>query len=201
MHIEESSPFGPGRLDRHMHLIEKLADLFVVMDQRYQAAAEQYGFVCTGCEESCCYTRFFHHTVVEYGFLCKGFTALDPDRQNALRQRADQYIQTLQRLDAEPANQRPMCPLNENSRCILYAYRPMICRLHGLPHEIRKPGSGATSGPGCHVFEAQFGAHDYIAFDRTPLYRQMAVLEMELRQALNLKSKIKMTIAEMIATF
>jgi hypothetical protein len=44
------------------------------------------------------------------------------------------------------------------------------------------------------------GADDY-RFDRTPFYRQMAMLERELKQAAGLDAKLKMTVAEMIATF
>ena len=201
MHVIESLPFDPVYLDRHARLVDKLAELYAVMDQHYQTAADHYGFICTGCEDNCCYTRFYHHTVVEYGFLRKGFKALDPVRQRDLQHRAVLYSEAIRQIEAAPANQRPMCPLNENSRCILYAHRPMICRLHGLPHKIRKSGAQVISGSGCHFFEEQCGAHDEIIFDRTPLYHQMAILELELRQVLNLTSKIKMTVAEMVSTF
>ena len=201
MHIAVSSPADLVLLDRHAPLIAKLTELYTVMDQQYQRAADHYGFVCTGCDDNCCYTQFFHHTIIEYGFLRNGYNVLDPVRQGEIQHRAIQYCRTIQQVGTPSSSQRPMCPLNENSRCILYAHRPMICRLHGLPHEFRKPGSAAVQGSGCHLFEAQFGAHDYVTFDRTPLYRRMAMLEMELRQALQLKAKIKMTVAEMLCTF
>ena len=44
------------------------------------------------------------------------------------------------------------------------------------------------------------GKTDYIRFDRTPLYRQMAMLERELRLATGVNDPIKLTVAQMLAT-
>jgi hypothetical protein len=76
----------------------------------------------------------------------------------------------------------------------------MICRLHGIPHELRKPGQNAIRGPGCGMFAAQCSDQRYRKFDRTPFYFRMAKLESELKQAVGLSGKIKMTIAEIIAS-
>jgi hypothetical protein len=40
----------------------------------------------------------------------------------------------------------------------------------------------------------------YIQFDRTPFYRQMALLEKELRRLTGYGDKIKLTIAQMLVT-
>jgi hypothetical protein len=39
---------------------------------------------------------------------------------------------------------------------------------------------------------------EYIRFDRTPFYRQMAALEQELRKETGYTDKIKLTIAQML---
>jgi Fe-S-cluster containining protein len=91
-----------------------------------------------------------------------------------------------------------MCPLNREGRCVLYAHRPMICRLHGIPHALRRPDGRVLTGPGCDDYAAQCGPVVKARLDRTPLYTAMAQVERELRQALGFEGKTKMTIAEMI---
>jgi hypothetical protein len=94
---------------------------------------------------------------------------------------------------------RRMCPLNREGRCGLHSHRLMICRLHGVPHELCFPDGTVSRGQGCPVFTGRFPDRDYIAFDRTPFYRKMSALEQEFRKATGLDRKFKMTIAQMIA--
>ncbi len=96
-----------------------------------------------------------------------------------------------------PAPDAP-CPLWQDERCRLYAHRPMICRLHGLPHRLWRPDGVEQTGPGCDEFHRCCGAAVQ-RLDRTPLYRQLALLEGELRQACGVRERIRMTGAEMIA--
>ena len=77
----------------------------------------------------------------------------------------------------------------------------MICRLHGIPHELRKPGQPAVRVPGCDAFTDRFKEKDYFKFDRTPLYMEMAGLGKELREAVGFSEKIKMTVADMVLTY
>jgi len=72
----------------------------------------------------------------------------------------------------------------------------MICRLHGLPHELCIPGATPVKKPGCCA--GQFDDKPYIKFDRTPFYKQMAQIEMKFRQDFNKIDKIKETIAQML---
>ena len=93
-----------------------------------------------------------------------------------------------------------MCPLNLDEMCILYPYRPMICRLHGIPHELKRPEQKTIYGPGCETFDHRCGRRAYFEFDRTPFYQELAKLEQAVKQALGIAEKFKMTIAEMIIT-
>ena len=93
---------------------------------------------------------------------------------------------------------RVMCPLNERGRCALYDHRPMICRLHGIPHGLRRPDGRLLTGPGCDDYYAQCGNSDPAHLDRTPLYTVMADLECRIRAQLGFSRKIKLTVAEMI---
>jgi hypothetical protein len=91
-----------------------------------------------------------------------------------------------------------MCPLNQAGRCTLYAHRPMICRLHGIPHELHPPGRPPQQGPGCEEFLRCCGRTAGRALDRTPLYAELARLESEFRRKMALSYRVKMTVAEML---
>jgi Fe-S-cluster containining protein len=93
-----------------------------------------------------------------------------------------------------------MCPLNSNGLCQLYKFRPMICRLHGIPHELKKTGAEPVRHPGCLDGTPLFNTTAYYKFDRTPLYAEMAKLEMEYRLSTDNQTRIKQTIAEILGS-
>jgi Fe-S-cluster containining protein len=188
---------------RYLPLVDKLQVLFQEMDRAYTVVAAQYGFVCNGCRENCCLTRFHHHTLLEYLFLLEGIRGLAPDERHVIRQLSIDANQHGRDADRQGRQYRVMCPLNQNGRCRMYSFRPMICRLHGIPHELHPPGGRIVRNPGCDAFFDQCrtrGKTDYIPFDRTPFYRRMALLERELRQIAGFEGKIKLTIAQMMET-
>lgn len=178
--------------------LERLGRLFDEMDAAYEQAAAAYGFVCSGCADTCCRTRFHHHTLLEYLYLRAGFGELSAERQESIQANAAAVVAQHGRAGEPGAEARPMCPLNAESRCQVYAHRPMICRLHGIPHELRFPGRPAQPSPGCEEFHRRCGRPAVHRLDRTPLYTELARLESECRQALGLRRKIRMTIAEML---
>ncbi len=175
------------------------ADVYTGMDQTYQKVARSYGFVCRGCDDNCCHTRFSHHTLVEYLYLMTGVRALAADVQQACRERA-YHLPSPSPTPTGKSTAHYLCPLNHHERCLLYAQRPMICRLHGLPHEVHHPHRPVRYGPGCDQFYRDCPRADYRPFDRTPIYRRMAQLEQQLRRALDFGGRIKMTIGEMLLT-
>ncbi|RJQ86507.1 MAG: hypothetical protein C4519_01975 [Desulfobacteraceae bacterium] len=177
-------------------ILEELAQLYNRMDQAYAQAALAHGFVCAGCEDSCCQTRFYHHTLVEYLHLKKGVSLLAPAEQQRLFQRAARTVEEMGAADGRGPS--AMCPLNEAGRCILYAYRPMICRLHGIPHQLRRPDGLRQLGPGCGDFDRQCGRSTDVFLDRTPLYAGLADLERRLRRQRAFEGKIKLSIAQML---
>jgi Fe-S-cluster containining protein len=176
----------------------RVEQLYGEMDQTYQRIARPYGFVCTGCDDNCCETRFYHHTLSEYLYLRKGFLALEKPRRENILTRAAAVSDAYALADREHHTVRALCPLNEGGLCAIYPYRPMICRLHGIPHEFQRPGGEKMTGPGCNEFTRQCGNQSYRKFDRTPFYRQLALLEQELRKSITFADKFKMTIAEMV---
>ncbi len=182
------------------HLKDRIVRLFEQLDQAYDATAVQSGFACNGCEDNCCMTRFHHHTLLEYLYLHEALARLPQDQQEAIKVQAVSVVERMAALarDGEPL--RVMCPLNREGRCMLYAHRPMICRLHGIPHRMHRPDGQVLTGPGCDEFYTQCAESGGIRLDRTPLFMAMANLERELRQELGFKHKLKLTIAEMIIT-
>ena len=189
---------SPDILKPHL---ENLADLFERMEKVYAAVADAYGFACAGCEDNCCLTRFYHHTLVEYLYLYQGYSKLPGDERARLQQAADRVNDEMTEADDRGEPARSMCPLNLDGRCTLYRYRPMICRLHGIPGEIQRPGGSPVQGPGCGDFDRQCGHRSYIPFDRTPLYKEMARCEQVLRVQVDCREKIRLTVAQMVAGF
>ena len=178
--------------------IERLKKIYAAMDQAYRRAARHYRFVCDGCEDNCCQSRFYHHTVIEHAYLLQGLKTLTIKKQSEVKSRATDVVDQISGGDVRKDAIRLMCPLNFDELCILYPYRPMICRLHGIPHELKKPGQGTLFGPGCETFGHRCGHKSDFKFDRTPFYRELAMLEQEVRQTLGFAGKIRMTVAEMI---
>jgi Fe-S-cluster containining protein len=179
---------------------ERLTRLYDAMDRGYARAADTYGFHCDGCADNCCRTRFYHHTHLEYLFILQGVSSPDAKKQLMVQSRAAQVCRSYDRADEQGLPVRVLCPLNIDGRCILYAYRPMICRLHGIAHQLRKPGQSTIYGPGCATFDERCGDKPYFQFDRTPFYMDMVRLENEFKQNAGLTARIKMTISRMIAT-
>lgn len=191
----------PDRLlnRQYQTTLDRVARLFNRLDAAYSRISDQYGFVCHECEDNCCRSLFYHHTIVEYTYLYAGFKALPYHQRQALIEKALRVSHEQNR--SGQGSGRVFCPLNEKDRCLVYQHRPMICRLHGLPHELHYPGRPAQIGPGCDAFAAFCSKSPYIPFDRTPYFKEMAEQERELRQEIGIKGKIKLTVAEMVIAF
>jgi len=181
--------------------LQRLKILYADMDRQYQIAADQHDFDCQGCTDNCCQTRFYHHTVVEFLYLQNGFVSLNASVRCEARRRAERDRMIPDLPDPAQGRRRPFCPLNTKQRCTLYAHRPMICRLHGIAYIFHPPGRPVQRGSGCAEFDRQVQTKAPIRFDRTPHYAALADLESELKQAMGLGKKIKMTISEMVMKF
>jgi Fe-S-cluster containining protein len=193
--------FFDTAINKSPAFLDRLREIFGAMDRAYNVAAQYYQFYCSGCTDSCCLTQFYHHTFLEYLYLLTGYQAAAKEKQNVIKNRAATICRETAAADRQAIRLQHMCPLNFDGLCSLYAYRPMICRMHGLAHELHRPGKAVTYAPGCHVFTKQCGQKEYHPFDRTPFYIELAKLENEFKQAAGIEAKIKMTIAEIVCTF
>jgi hypothetical protein len=178
--------------------LKDLKKIYAAMGHKYKEAADYYGFNCTGCLDNCCLTRFYHHTHIEYLYILEGYHALEEKKKIDVTNRAVEVCEKTAAADKKGKAVRLMCPLNLDGLCILYAYRPMICRLHGIPHELQRPGQKAVYGPGCEAFTQQCKEKGYFKFDRTPFYIEMVQLEKKFKQKTGTAKKFKKTIAQML---
>lgn len=194
------TPFDKERLNE-MNLLpfqNRTGELFALMDKKYKEAADYYAFNCKGCEDNCCSTRFYHYTLLEYIYIQQGLTALDDEKRIEIKNRADESVRLMSGAEKNNSSLRVMCPLNTKGLCILYDYRPMICRLHGIPHELYTYHKGIVKSPGCDTFIRKCKVKGYYRFDRTPFYTELAELEKNIRVFSGIKNKIKMTVARML---
>lgn len=179
-------------------LLEQLSKLFARMDHAYREAALDMGFECSGCRDNCCRTLFYHHTLAEYLYLRNGLDQLPTSEQEYLRARAADVQRRTKAFDPAEGPPRIMCPLNAEDRCVLYSHRPMICRLHGIPHFLRLPDGRRQAGPGCADFESRCGSSGKPGLDRTPLYQALASLERRIRLYADFTGHLKLTVAEIL---
>jgi Fe-S-cluster containining protein len=194
--ISQLSPEHTLVLDNeYLPYLYRLKALYADMDEQYENAASHYGFICRGCDDNCCRTRFYHHTLLEYLYIMEGFKQLSGEMRRKVRKQARRVCN---RMAEENIPFGHMCPLNIKERCILYAHRPMICRLHGIPHELRKPGASARYHQGCKAFHERHKGKSYFEFDRTPLYIRLSRMEKDFRSDMNMTTKLKLTVAEML---
>ncbi|MDL2286635.1 YkgJ family cysteine cluster protein [Desulfococcaceae bacterium OttesenSCG-928-F15] len=183
----------------------RLSDLFCEMDRAYEKVAEQAGFLCRGCGDNCCETRFHHHTLLEVFFLFEGFLNLPKESREKIQSLAGTRCREMESHDAKNMDIpfRGLCPLSDGTLCLLYHSRPMVCRLHGVFWKMQGRG-GEIQGPGCDLFEKALkekksGADAGFLLDRTDFYRRFSLLEQEFRSFSRFDGKIKMTIAEIFS--
>ena len=182
--------------------LEKLENLFLSMNEKYDEAASYYDFHCHGCDENCCMTLFHHHTYLEFFYLKEGFDILSSELKKLIYERARENCRNKRESDQKTVPARTMCPANFEGKCVVYYHRPMICRLHGIPSEWSFPYKTGVNrtviSSGCEEFTRQCRKKDYFKFDRTPFYHQMSRLENQLKENFGFKQKIKKTVAEII---
>jgi hypothetical protein len=185
-------------------LVLRLERIYRAMEKDYDRVATQLSFSCSGCPDNCCDSYFLHHTYVEWAYLWVGFRQLSSEKQNEILARAGEAVSAC--AEALAQGQRPlvMCPLNEQGLCLLYPYRLLVCRTHGVPATMTRPDGKRLDFPGCFrcqdiVNAREIKANNLPRVERTPLLRELVMLENELLTGIRqLCPKVKMTIAEML---
>jgi hypothetical protein len=182
-------------------LIVRMEEIYSEMEAAYELVARDLCFSCEGCSDNCCDSYFLHHTYAEWCYLWLGIDELPRQKQKEVLEKAHEYV-----IAAETAlqrNERPqvMCPLNEKGLCMVYKYRLMVCRTHGVPAQITRPDGKTISFPGCFRCQEQVrenGGSSPVV-ERTAMLTKLAFLEQELLEnKRHLYPRVKLTIAEML---
>lgn len=189
---------------RHMisadELVHRLADLYALMDRAYTAAADKVGFACQGCDgAACCTVDVPVYTFTEMHYLRRGFSSLDEGRRRIVLDRCRIMLEAKSTNPTGDAYRGAVCALSFDGLCGLYAYRPMICRLAGIPHFFVRPDGSTRESGGCHRYEREIlPFHPATRIDRTQFYRVMGEIEIDAVKALGARTAPR-TIAEVLA--
>lgn len=137
-----------------MTLIDEYKNLLGEIDRWFSRCQEQHFAEITcrsGCSECC--RGLFDITILDAALLQSGFAQLPAAVKAAVLKKAEGVLQAIRsswlefkqpyilnyRPDEEQEkllasdNDTPCVLLDPAGRCLLYTYRPMTCRLHGLP--------------------------------------------------------------------
>ena len=145
---------------------------------------------CIKCEPHCsdCCHAIFGLFLIEAGYLKEHFDELTNEEKRAALLRCEEAEKSLERLqkmlqahEGDPqmqayimSRERIPCPLlNENQDCILYPYRPITCRVYGIPTKVQ--------GKARVCWKAEFKKDErYPVFDLDGVYRDLYLLSTEL---------------------
>jgi Fe-S-cluster containining protein len=141
-------------LSRLNEILQKYLELLRSVDAWFDSCLEKAGdqIKCrAGCSECC--RGLFDITLLDAFLLRAGLDRLDDETREAVLAKASSKLASLRRDWADFAapfilNDRPdeewtempeddetPCPLlSAEGRCLVYDFRPMTCRLHGLPN-------------------------------------------------------------------
>ena len=131
------------------YLLEPYDNLVQKADQAFQGISEEFE-ACVRCEPHCadCCHAVFGLFLIEAVFIKQDFDKLGEKERAAALKRADEakrelevLERTLKEFEGDPrmmaysmARARIRCPLlSDNNECILYPFRPITCRVYGIP--------------------------------------------------------------------
>ena len=168
------------------HSYELLVDKAEAAFQKTTVSHSQ----CVTCYRHCsdCCHAIFGLFLIEAVYLRDHFARLSAPQQATVLHRcrqADEKLKDIERrFQAEGrdpqgamnalARERMQCPLlDENQDCVLYRFRPITCRVYGIPTAVH----GKVRACGKTRFEE---GKSYPVFDLDDAYRDLHVLSMEL---------------------
>jgi len=174
------------------HLFNQYKSLAANADQAFNKMTEEYGadIKCSpGCSD-CCHAMFGLF-LIEAVYLQKNFIELGRNERRIVIQRckkADRDISNLEKKLRRDNNgkqtegyslarERIRCPLlNDRMECCLYPYRPITCRVYGIPALIQ--GKAHV----CHKSGFKKGKY-YPVFDLDGIFKELFYLSRELIQS------------------
>ncbi|HDI79085.1 MAG TPA: hypothetical protein ENF54_05540 [Desulfobacteraceae bacterium] len=173
-------------LHNYEYLLDDADRKFKTLSQRYK----KYIRCEMGCSD-CCHA-VFGLFLIEAVYIKRHFDKLDPQRCKEALLRCNRMDIELKRIEKKierfrndpemqnyvMAKERIRCPLlDENNRCILYPYRPITCRVYGVPVKM-----GGTIRV-CHKAKFEQGM-SYSFYDLDDTYRNLYLFSVELLKEL-----------------
>lgn len=178
----------------------KYEKLLADVDKVFETVKEQHP-ECVTCEQGCsdCCHAVFDLPLIEALYLNHHFHGVLPKETKAqILVKADQADRSSYKLKFQAyknqregveteailedmAKKRVRCPLlNSQDRCDLYAFRPVTCRLYGIPQEIN------AKSRTCTLSKFEPGT-PYPTVHIEKIHQKLAELSMELVASLNTK--------------
>jgi len=171
------------------YLFEPYDILVSKADEAFQQVKESFP-ERVRCEPHCadCCHAVFGLFLIEAAFLKRDFDQLGEDKRKGVLKRCQEADKGLEKLEGmvrtfkdDPqmisyslARTRIRCPLlNDQNECALYPYRPITCRIYGVPTRVR----GVTRVCGKAGFEK---GKEYPVFDLDEVHRELHELSREL---------------------
>jgi Fe-S-cluster containining protein len=170
-------------------LLERYGALSEKADQAFQKVEGEYGSLM-GCRIRCsdCCHAVFGLFLIEAAVVRRHFESLPREKRRKALARANkaekEFLRMQERLrsyDADPhmksyalSKERIRCPLlDEEEACILYAHRPITCRIYGIP--------AAIHGKGHVCSKARFKRGEpYPTFDLDAVHHELYQLSREM---------------------
>jgi Fe-S-cluster containining protein len=158
-------------------------------DEAFEKMKEDHGsqMACEAHCSDCCHA-VFGLFLIEAAYLKEHFDRLDPEKKKEALMRCNETERGLKRVEKklevhqeDPemmasilSRERIRCPLlDSDQECVLYAHRPITCRVYGIPTKIH--GKARV----CGRTKFQKGLF-YPAFDLDGMYRYLFELSKEL---------------------
>jgi Fe-S-cluster containining protein len=171
------------------HLLERYERLATRADQAFQKMLQDYP-ECIKCKPHCsdCCHALFGLFLIEAVYIKRHFEELERKKRRAALLGGNKADRDLKKLEKKMhksggasemgteslAKERIRCPLlDDQKECILYPYRPITCRVYGIPTSIQ--GKARVCG------KAGFKkGESYPAFDLDGAYKKLYSLSKEL---------------------
>jgi Fe-S-cluster containining protein len=171
------------------HLLERYERLATRADQAFQKMLQDYP-ECIKCKPHCsdCCHALFGLFLIEAVSIKRHFEELERKKRRAALLGGNKADRDLKKLEKKMhksggasemgteslAKERIRCPLlDDQKECILYPYRPITCRVYGIPTSIQ--GKARVCG------KAGFKkGESYPAFDLDGVYKKLYSLSKEL---------------------
>lgn len=162
-------------MNRLKNIIKKYGRFLDEAGRYYREATEKQNVRCKKDCFECCASGFFDITLMDAIYLNASLKRLPAQIRRRLVARANEQLDTLEKKQAFSRNDpilydqkaidivsrrsaRVHCPALENGRCLVYEYRPHICRIFGPTIRGRRR---AVHLEGCGYFRRDIPETDF----------------------------------------